>query len=204
MRVLLVGNYPPDGQKSMAAFQRMMEERLRKNGHEVGTLRPQAMLLPRKVRATGFWKWVGYIDKFVVFPARLVRASRQFDVTHICDHSNAPYVFWLRHGATVVTCHDVIAIQAGRGMIPGWHVSPTGKLFQTLILRGLRSAQEVVCVSQHTKDQLLGLGWFGGRVSVALNALNARLRTSGRIRKRGSGQQSGICAGPTVLLACRF
>jgi len=174
IRVLLVGNYPPDHQTSMSAFVRMMENQLKVHGHQVGVVRPRAVFLPPWVkRPRGIWKWVGYVDKFLVFPVMLRRVSTQYDVVHICDQANALHTFWLRRQPTVVTCHDVIAIQAGRGMIPGWHVGPTGRVFQKLIYGGLQRASEIVCVSEHTRNDLLALGRCGEQVSVALTCLNA-------------------------------
>jgi hypothetical protein len=171
LRILLIGNYPVDEQKSMSAFADMLVNNLLQSGNKVELLKPQSVCLPDKInKPQKLWKWIGYIDKFVIFPFILRKKAKDFDVVHICDHSNAMYAFWLQDKPTVATCHDVIAIEAARGMIPGWRVGITGKILQKWIFEGLNKVNEVVCVSSYTKNHLLDLGWQGHRVSVALNA----------------------------------
>src|SRR5258706_3550312 len=148
LRILLVGNYPPDQQKSMTAFAEMLKRHLTDDGHHVSLLHPAACLRPDEVKPHSFWKWVAYVDKFVFFPLVLKRKVKNFDLVHICDHSNAMYALFLGNTRTVVTCHDVLAIEAARNMIPGWRVGVMGKIFQRLILQGINKAAAVVCVSE--------------------------------------------------------
>jgi len=157
LKILLVANYPIDRQVSMQRFARMLEAGLCAAGLDVTVIAPRAVLFPRVQRATGIWKWVGYVNKFLIFPWALRRAARQADVVHVCDHSNAPYAFALRRIPHVITCHDVIAIRAARGLEPGERVGAPGRLFQAAILSGLRAAARIVCDSTCTRDQLLEL-----------------------------------------------
>ena len=173
MKVLLIGNLPMDGQTSMLLFQAVMERELRRLGCEVRlvTAQPLALRLPFPSRLR---KWVGYIDKFVLFPFALGSHLRWADVAHVTDHSNAMYVPHIVGKPNIVTCHDVIAIQAALGMIEGWHVGRTGRLFQRLISRGLGRTDEVACVSHLTRRHLLALRLAEeSKVSVVLNGLNA-------------------------------
>lgn len=173
MRVLLIGNLPQDEQISMLAFQEMLARTLPRLGCEVRlvTPRPIALLLPWPVAVR---KWIGYIDKFVLFRMAVSRHLRWADVAHVTDHSNAMYVPWLRSKPNVVTCHDVIAIQAAMGLVPGWNVSRTGRLFQRLISKGLGRADVVVCVSDLTRRDLLQLGLAQEpKVITVPNGLNA-------------------------------
>lgn len=191
MRVLLVGNYAPDGQKSMRQFCELLRDGLAARGHEVRVVQPRAYL-PQLVdarRAAG--KWLGYVNKFLLFPAVLRRAARWADVAHVCDHSNAMYVGSLRDRAHLVTCHDVIAIEAARGMVPGWWVGATGRLFQRLILRGLRRAQHVACVSAYTRTHLSALApSTRANSSVVENGLNPELALADHAGA-AAGQRSG-------------
>lgn len=171
--VLLVGNYPPDQQKSMTAFAGLIYSCLIADGHIVKILNPAVRLLPKDVKPRGFWKWVGYIDKFLLFPFELKLQANKFDCVHICDHSNAMYALLLKNIPTIVTCHDVLAIEAARDLIPGWQVGFMGKIFQRLIFKGLTDATAVVCDSEYTKSHLQSLGWSGNSISVALLSLNA-------------------------------
>ena len=173
MKVLLIGNLPMDGQTSMLLFQAVMERELRRLGCDVRlvTAQPLALRLPCPARLR---KWVGYVDKFVLFPFALKSHLRWADVAHVTDHSNAMYVAHIASKPNIVTCHDVIAIQAALGMIDGWQVGRTGRLFQRLISRGLGRTDLVACVSHLTRRHLLALGLAEEpKVRVVLNGLNA-------------------------------
>jgi glycosyltransferase involved in cell wall biosynthesis len=172
MKILLVGNYGPDDQTSMRAFLRVMERELPKLGCELRVITP-----PRRVqrlpRSSRLWKWLGYIDKFILFIPSLAAQARWADVVHICDHSNSMYVPWVRGRPTIVTCHDVIAVQAARGMVEGWNVGWSGRVFQRLISSGLAKADLVACVSHTTRRALVDLQFVDERrVTTVLNGLN--------------------------------
>lgn len=172
MKILLVANDPLDRQTSMLRFAAVLERGLRARGHAVTTLAPRAVLLPAVTRRDGARKWLGYANKFVAFPRELRAHAREFDVVHVCDHSNAPYVPALAGQAHVVTCHDVLAIRAARGLDDVWRVGATGRAFQRLILAGLARAQHVACVSEFTRGQLLELApGLADRVSLVGNGL---------------------------------
>ncbi|MGR4871930.1 glycosyltransferase family 4 protein [Variovorax sp. LARHSF232] len=156
MKVLLIGNYAPDDQKSMAAFSAMLERELPHLGCEVRVRSPKAraslLPMPHKLR-----KWAGYVDKFVLFPPTLAKDARWADVVHVCDHSNAMYLPRLTAYPTVLTCHDVIAIQAARGIVTDWQVGATGRIFQRLIADGFAHADRVICDSAATRRDVLAL-----------------------------------------------
>ena len=155
MKVLLIGNYPPDQQESMQRFARLLEGELRARGHRVQLLQPRARLNARAAPPIGRAKWLGYLDKFVLFPALLRRAARRADVVHITDHSNAMYVRQLRGKPLLLTCNDVLAIRSALGLVPQNPIGATGKVLQKLILRGLNRAPHVACISGNTREQLL-------------------------------------------------
>ncbi len=170
MKVLLIGNYVADGQTSMLAFRRILERELPKAGCDVRVIAP-AKHLTRISPNSRLWKWLGYIDKFILFLPTLRSHLRWADVVHIGDHSNSMYVRWVKSRPSVVTCHDVIAIQAGLGQ--GYQVSWTGRLFQRLISEGLGRADLVACVSDMTKRELLRMGLATeDKVTVVTNGLN--------------------------------
>lgn len=152
MRILLIGNYAPDNQESMLRFAALMERELKARGHTVRLMQPQAHL----ARSTGgLGKWLGYLDKLVFFPFALKRALKDFDVVHVCDHSNAFYTKYLADIPNVVTCHDVLAIRSALGEVPENTISASGRLLQRMILNGLRLAQYVVCVSSVSREEML-------------------------------------------------
>jgi glycosyltransferase involved in cell wall biosynthesis len=111
--------------------------------------------------ASGIGKWLGYIDKFVLFPHVLRKAACKADIVHICDHSNAMYVRSISKVPHLITCHDLLAVRAGLGEETYCPLSPMGKILQRWILEGLRSARMIVCDSNATKrdaDRLIGSG----------------------------------------------
>jgi glycosyltransferase involved in cell wall biosynthesis len=189
MNVLLIANYELDQQESMRAYAALLVSGLRERGHCVHLLSPVpvvgrvgARLFPQWV---GVRKWLGYVDKFVLFPWRLRKAIGKADVVHICDHSNAMYVRLVHsrgnagghvrtHGRpAVVTCHDLLAVRCAMGHFPGQRVSWTGRWLQRWVAGGLRSADRVVCVSEKTREDVQGvLGIEPDRLSVAGNALH--------------------------------
>jgi glycosyltransferase involved in cell wall biosynthesis len=171
MRILLIGNYAPDRQESMLRFAALLERELVACGHIVRLMQPPCVLA--RSGPAGFGKWLGYIDKFILFPFTLKRALRQFDVVHLCDHSNSIYVRSLLRKPHVVTCHDVLAITSALGEVPENAVSATGRNLQQLILNGLKRAQYVVCVSTLSQTEMLRVtGRPAGSSSVVYNALS--------------------------------
>ena len=154
MKVLLVGNYLADRQESMRIYASMMEAGLRARGHEVQSLQPPAVLGTYVPERSPFFKWLGYVDKFLLFRRQLQRAAQAAEIVHVCDHSNAMYVPMLANIPHVVTCHDVLAIRSARGHFPQNPVGATGRIFQRLIAQGLRRTQAIACVSRKTRDDL--------------------------------------------------
>ncbi len=174
LKVLLIANYVPDGQNSMQAFKEVLERELPQHGCEVRVLAPSPRVLGHFATTSRWWKWAGYVDKFILFLPTLASALRWADVVHICDHSNAMYVPRVLGKPNLVTCHDVIAIQASLGMVPGWDVGRSGRLFQRLIAKGLARADLIACVSDLTRRDLLKLRLADeAKVTTVSNGLNA-------------------------------
>jgi glycosyltransferase involved in cell wall biosynthesis len=172
VKILLVGNYPPAGQKSMNAFRRVLERELSAAGHEVRSVYPKRRV-QRVAESSRWWKWLGYVDMFVLFLPRLLWVQRDFDVVHICDHGNSMYVPFVWRRPALVTCHDVIAIAAARGQVEGWAINRTGRIYQRLITAGLRRADLIACVSEHTRGELLSMQIAEvARTTTAHNGLN--------------------------------
>ena len=173
MKVLLVTNYLPDKQASMIAFGRMLERELPRVGCDLRVVSPPDRVL-RWAAATSRWsKWLGYIDKFVLFIPMLRRQLRWADVVHVADHSNGMYIPWVTSKPNVVTCHDVIAIRAALRMITDWQVRWPGRQFQRLVARGLGQADLVACVSEMTRRDVLSLDLVQDRrLTMVPNGLN--------------------------------
>jgi len=174
-KVLLIGN-SEEFQFSMKLFPEMLLSHLRERGVAVELLCPKTVFGKLAPWAGRLGKWLFYIDKFLLFPVVLswrLRREKGTVVAHICDHSNAMYVPRLQRVAHLVTCHDVMPIRSALGEVPQNPTSRTGKLFQQLILAGLRKAGCIVCVSKATQEHLLRIAKIPPeRTRLIFNGLN--------------------------------
>lgn len=157
MKILLIGNYQPDAITSMDKFLEVLATNLPQFGHQVKIIRPKPKLGSLQPVIKPLQKWLGYIDKLVLFPSQLQKAVSWADIVHICDHGNAVYTQYLQHIPHLVTCHDLLAIRSGLKEFPEYKTSWTGKKLQQMIINGLNQAHSVVCDSQNTQNDLLRL-----------------------------------------------
>jgi glycosyltransferase involved in cell wall biosynthesis len=172
MRILLVGNYEPDAQQSMLRYADWLERMLKTRGYHVEIARPRPYF-SRLSRHPGLAKYLGYIDKFLLFPPRLRRLARAFALVHVVDHSNSMYLSAAGATPSLITCHDVLAIRAARGEFPSESTGWSGRLLQRWILAGLRGARHVICDSAKTASDLKALtGERGAQVRVIPLELN--------------------------------
>jgi glycosyltransferase involved in cell wall biosynthesis len=108
-------------------------------------------------RSIAAGKWLGYLDKFVVFPTKLRRMmsglpeNGEAMLMHVLDHSNAAYLRCSSGHPALLTCHDLLAIRSARGEFPQNTVSTTGRAFQRWIHGHLQKARWVACVSEATR-----------------------------------------------------
>ena len=178
MRILLIGNFAPDRQESMLRFARLLTTGLRQQGHEVSTWSPEprlVRLLPR-YRYGGPAKFVGYVDKFLLFPRRVKRRlgrEKKADVVHIIDHANAVYGPLFAGRPLLATCHDLLQVRAARGEIAEHRVSPLGRRYQAWILENIARLPHVAVPSIETAVHLQRLTPLSAaRISVIPMSLN--------------------------------
>lgn len=179
-KIILVGNYAADGQTSMLRYAAALSFELRREGHAVETIQPDEVVRRFYRRSDGLGKWLGYVDKYLLFPRRLAKRLRSLrteaaarTVFHICDHSNSVYLKWLGNVPHLVTCHDMLAIRCARGEIQGRSSRLTGRMLQKRILDGLKRSAHIVCVSEQTRDELARIGGLAPeRMKVIYNFLN--------------------------------
>lgn len=166
MRFVLLGNYPPDKQESMKKYALNLKDSLGRNGAAAEIWYPTvAFGHLTKSTNSGLGKWLGYLDKWILFPlvirTRILFNSRYADKElffHVCDHSNSPYLSSLPRKRSGITCHDVLAIRGALGFKDAYcPASSTGKILQKWILNNLKKARILTAVSQFTMNQLLEL-----------------------------------------------
>jgi glycosyltransferase involved in cell wall biosynthesis len=149
--ILLIGNYPLDRQQSMQRFAMMMLTGLTAAGVRAELIQPSPFLGRFRYAGNFVAKWLGYLDKFVLFRRTLAKKLRERPaVVHICDHSNAMYARAIDGLPVVVTCHDLLAVRGALGEETGTPASAAGKWLQRWIVRGLEDSSAIACVSRAT------------------------------------------------------
>lgn len=186
----------------MLRFRDLMQAQLESAGFLVETIFPRGYL-GRIVQKGIAAKWLGYVDKYILFPPvlarRLSRIKQKFPerriVVHICDHSNAVYASLVRRWFPVlVTCHDLLAVRGARGEDTHCPASQFGKLLQAAILRGIGRATFVACISRATHSDLIRLSAppMTGRSQVVPLALHYPYRPLPREEVLRRLAQAGI------------
>ena len=187
--ILLIGNYPADQQQSMQRFANMMLRGLTTADVPVEMIQPQPYLGRVTFAGPFVAKWLGYLDKFLIFPWRLkwALAKRSPELVHICDHSNAMYAARIQGRPVVVSCHDLLAVRGALGEVPDTPASATGKYLQRWILSGLRRATAIACASSATwRDARRLVRQKAGRPEILLiyHGINYPYRKQGPERAR--------------------
>ena len=182
LRVVLLANYRPDRQQSMLRYAAMLARHLPGLGIPVEVVHPPACFGRLAAPESRLFKWLAYLDKYLLFPPLLAASSlgRRLRgapaVVHICDHSNAFYAYCLAGLPCVATCHDVGAIRGALGELDDCPATGLGRLLQRLIVRGLRRTGWIACVSEATRRDLARLvTGDSSRVRVIPNGLNRDL-----------------------------
>jgi glycosyltransferase involved in cell wall biosynthesis len=177
MKVLLVGNYPFDGSTSMHIWSKALFRELRQLDLDVEVISPQPRFGKMKPSVHGLGKWLGYIDRFVIFPRALRAAAAGSDIVHLCDHGAAMYAPMIKGKPVVVTCHDMIGVRGARGELPELRSSAFGQFLQRWICHGLKHATRVACVSRATFDDARRILKEDENLCVILSGLNYPFQT---------------------------
>jgi glycosyltransferase involved in cell wall biosynthesis len=200
MRILLVGNYPLDNQTSMLRYAEMLCRQLALRGHQIEMIQPQS-IVGNLVSQRALRKWLGYVDKYIFFPAKLRSRSLAFDLVHVCDHSNSMYLPHTSGRPSSITCHDLLAIASAQGRYPEQRISATGKVQQRWILKHLTSARHVVCVSAHTARELATFSSEASQdVAIIPNGLNFPYSPASEEDVHHLRERLGLAAGEQYLL----
>jgi glycosyltransferase involved in cell wall biosynthesis len=176
----------------MRLFVELISKGLRNAGLPVRVARPFPVFGRLWPHQEGFGKWMGYIDRFLLFPIYLKKMIQWADLVHICDQANAVYIPLLKAKPHVLTCHDMIAIRSALGEMDEIHLGITGRIYQKWILHSLCKATSIACISGSTANDLTRISRLPrSHVSIAPLPLNYDYRpmatphTHGRLRKLG-------------------
>lgn len=161
---VVIGHYPNDELASMQRFDARIIEQLQTTGgnqsqHE--SWHPPVVFGRIRRSAEGLGKWLGYLDKFLLFPLmiqfRILNKVRDPERTLFIlpDHSHGIYLPLFRHWPHVVHVHDLIAIRMAQNSFFGQTLSLSGKIYQRWISKGLSNARQFICISQASKQDLM-------------------------------------------------
>jgi glycosyltransferase involved in cell wall biosynthesis len=179
MKILLVSNYEPDRQRSMARYAGILQAELLRRGYAAEMIRPAAIATRLIGKRSRLFRWLAYLDKFLLFPPLLRLRAHGADVVHVCDHSNSFYLRWTGKTPSLITAHDALAIRSALGHFPQNPTRASGVKLQRWILRGLAGARRIVCVSEKTRRDFEALLPAGPAMTVISNPLNGDFRPVG-------------------------
>lgn len=112
-----------------------------------------------------------FLNRYFEYPRWLRGRRKEFDLFHIVDHSYAHLALELPPERTVITCHDLDAfrplLEETQSRCHPWMVWMSRR-----VLKGLKRARHVICVSKATRELLLEHGLVrGDRSSVIPNGV---------------------------------
>lgn len=201
--VLLVGNYAPDRQRSMERCAEQIAQHVANDRWKVRWIKPAPFF--NRLRPGN--KWLGYLDKYLVFGVRLWwlthRPGARLALVHIADHSNAMYVFRCASVPVIVTVHDLLAVRAGLGE-DGTACRPSrlGVVQQKWILGGLRRATALAAVSETTAADIRRLGASRAALTIIPNPVGPAFRVLPEDEARVGTSEAGLPADNRPFLFC--
>lgn len=178
MKYVLIGHYANDQLHSMELFDRLIKSHLEELEHVVQIWKPSVVFGSILKSAHGLGKWLGYLDKFLIFPFvlffKLTKLQRNVLII-IPDHSHGIYVPLFLNRPHVIHVHDLIAIKSALGEFQQLEIGRFGKIYQSRILKGLVRGKHFICISNTTQDELLKIAKDAihpSQSQVVLNELN--------------------------------
>lgn len=177
--VLLVGPYQRERRVfSMVFFLETLHQGLVERGVTVNVICPVVRLgaLPMPVNIIS--KLLAAVDKLVIFPFELRRKVKAMGrngpvVVHVVDQAYANYSRNLKHVPHLITCHDIISLQATRGELKERSEPLRTRIYQRMLRNAFARAPMVAAISATTKEHLCRLtGLEPDRVPVVYNGLH--------------------------------
>ena len=177
MKIVLLTHPTFMHSKSMPRFAAMLKSGYEKLGYDVSTLSPSPLFFKLGKWLPKIAKWLGYIDQYIIFPARLrilfaVKKPRN-TVFVFCDQALGPWVPILKKYPHVIHVHDLLALKSALGYEKTNKTSWSGILYQKYIRKGFEQGKNFISISKKTKQDLQSLSNINPIVSeVIYNGLN--------------------------------
>jgi len=156
MKIIFLIHHEKSLGYSMSRYVDFLSSGLQKKGHETEIWAPKLYL--SKFQQSSFLnKWLRYIDQFLLFPIEF--KTKSYKVTPstlfvLIDQALSIWMPLIKNKKHVVHCHDFIALKAAKGIIKENPTGWTGKMYQFLILAGLKKANNYISISKNTASEL--------------------------------------------------
>lgn len=161
---LLVGNYAPLLQPSMARYARGLAGAMAAIGVDAPLVEGRDLVsarTPRKLR-----RFAHVVGRHLAYPLALGR-RRPVRLAHVLDHSNALLHRRVRADVRVTTCHDLIPLLLMQGELPGSTMGKAARAHFRYVLEELTRSDAIVCDSESTRrDVVERLGYPIEQTSV--------------------------------------
>ena len=157
MKIIFLTHHEHFRGYSMKRYCSFLSDGLQSKGYETKIVSPKAILskdgMPKKIK-----KWLRYIDSFLLFPLWLFMESKRLPKSTLYVITDQALGMWmpiLKKKNHVVHCHDFTALKSSLGLMKENPISWTGKIYQNLILKGFSSADNFICISKNTQQELV-------------------------------------------------
>ncbi|KGK29320.1 glycosyltransferase family 1 protein [Cellulophaga sp. E6(2014)] len=164
---------------SMLRYESFLKKGLEFKGHQVTVWGPKLYLSGSKPPISIF-KWLRYIDQYVLFPLWFKWQSRnqgKETLYVLIDQALGIWTPLLKKKKYVIHCHDFIALKSAQGKVGRNPTSWSGRIYQHLILKGFSKAHNFISISQNTKNELEVFLNKKPKISVQIyNAIDSQFR----------------------------
>ena len=172
MKLVLINNYKIPLLKSMDLYTKSIQKGLKKK-IKVEIIYPKQILNKINFKFYIIKKWLGYIDKYLIFGIKIFFTLNKKDIVHICDQANSILFPFIRSKYKIITCHDLIMVNYSRQK--NNKLNFFGKIYQKLILYYLIKFENIICVSKHTLNNLSKFKKISnGNIKVVYNSFNKK------------------------------
>lgn len=156
MKIIFLIHHEKSLGYSMSRYVEFLSRGLQKKGHKTEIWAPKLYL--SKLEQSFFLnKWLRYIDQFLLFPIEFKVKSYKIPKSTLfvlIDQALSIWMPLIKNKKHVVHCHDFIALKAAKGIIKENPTGWTGKMYQFLILTGLKKANNYISISKNTALEL--------------------------------------------------
>jgi len=158
MNLVFLTTPPFTGSRSMPRFASLLRDGMRERGHAVTCRTAESVISGFFPSSRGsLSRWSRHADQYLLFP-RAFRDSLKGDPAEtlyvVTDQGLGMWVPLVLGRPHVIHCHDLLAIRSALGEFPENPTGLSGRIYQRMILSGLRKGRNFLSVSRATRGDL--------------------------------------------------